>query len=331
VKTLAEVKSVYGEYLVTRDRQPYVMDGIVVKVDDLELRRQLGDGARAPFWAAAWKFPPATARTAVRKIRWTTGRTGRRTPVAEVVPVQLGGSRIARVSLHSEGEVARLGISAGDEVVVGLVGDVVPQVLAVAQRQGRDHQPGAVSAIQPEQSVDGCLEDVPGCRDQFVARLVHFVSKEGLDIPGLGRRRLRMLVEAGMIRDLSSVFRLREETLAAVPGFGPKRARQLISAIGAAARPEPFRLLTALGIPGVGKVTAVRLAKQYPSLEGLLAAEERDVGANGRKATPARAVRTFFRSPGGGKLLEQLRDSGILDTSGGSRRKSLPKARYLSR
>jgi DNA ligase (NAD+) len=312
VKTLDEVKSVYGEYLVNRDRQPFAMDGIVVKVDDLSLRRRLGEGARAPFWAAAWKFPPATARTSVRKIVWTTGRTGRRTPVAEVAPVRLGGTSIRRVSLHNAAEVVRLGIAAGDEVVIGLVGDVVPQVLAVPQHQVPARELDAAAAIQAVQPIDACLEDAPGCRDRFVSRLAYFVSKEGLNIAGLGHRRLRMLVEAGAVRDLPSLFRLKKESLAAVSGFGEKRSQSIAAAIVAAARPEPFRLVAALGIPGVGKVASRRLAKEFVSLDALLSLEEEDMRPSGRDADGARRVRIFFSSPAGRNLLEQFREMGML-------------------
>jgi DNA ligase (NAD+) len=135
--SLQEVKGMYRDYLASRERQPFAMDGIVVKVDNLELRRRLGEGARAPYWAAAWKFPPATAETEVRAIHWQVGRTGRRTPVAEVVPLLLGGVRISRISLHNASEITRLDIAPGDQVVVGLIGDVIPHVLTVVGRVPR--------------------------------------------------------------------------------------------------------------------------------------------------------------------------------------------------
>jgi DNA ligase (NAD+) len=313
VKTLAEVSAVYLAYLVNRDRQPFAMDGIVVKIDDLALRRRLGEGARAPFWAAAWKFPPATALTVVRSIRWSIGRTGRRTPVAEVAPVLLGGVRVGRVSLHNAGEVARLGITAGDQVVVGLVGDVIPQVLEVVKRSPGAHDSGAVPVNTPTPAVDACLSDGPDCREQFLARLVHFVAKPGLNITGLGRGRLQMLIEAGLVYDLPSLFRLQAEAVATVPGFGEKKARQLTAAILAAGRPEPFRLVVALGIPGVGKANAGRLAQRFPSLGALLAAEKEQLSAiSGVDKGAAQKIRRFFHSPGGRELLEKFRKLGML-------------------
>lgn len=266
VRTFAEVQAVYRAYQAHRAQQPFAMDGIVVKVDDLQLRQRLGIGGRAPFWAAAWKFQPDTALTRVAGISWTVGRTGRRTPVAELVPVRLGGVLVSRVSLHNNAEIARLGIAVGDQVVVGLEGDVIPQLLEVAGRKPRDSGSGAAPRQAPEPALDACLHDSPVCRNQFVARAAYFTSKSGLDIAGLGRSRLQKLIEAGLVNDLPSLFLLKAEAVAAVPGFSEKMARSLTASIGAAGHPEPFRTVTALGIPGVGPKSVQHLAgRQGPS------------------------------------------------------------------
>lgn len=310
---LEEVRGVYRNYLANRDRQPFAMDGIVVKVDDLSLRRRLGEGSRAPFWAAAWKFPPATAETEVRAIHWQVGRTGRRTPVAEVVPVLLGGVRVNRISLHNASEVKRLDIATGDHVVVGLIGDVIPQVLAVVERVSREANADVIPEHLPPAAIDTCLRDGPGCTEQFLARLVHFVSKPGMNIAGFGRGRLRMLIEAGLVHNLPSLFRLQEEAVAAVPGFGDITARKLTAAIRAVDRSDHFRLIVAIGIPGVGKAGAGRLAKQFSSLGTLLEAKDEqlnDLPGSDRKA--AKTVRSFFQSSDGRELLEQFRELGML-------------------
>jgi len=289
------------------------MDGIVVKVDDLELRRRLGEGARAPFWAAAWKFPPATAETEVRTIHWQVGRTGRRTPVAEVVPVLLGGVRVSRISLHNASAVARLDIAEGDRVMIGLIGDVIPQVLAVVGRVSREDNADAVPTKLPAAVIDACLRNGPGCTEQFLSRLVHFVSKTGLNIAGFGRGRLRLLIEAGLVHDLPAIFRLQEEAIAAVPGFGDITARKLTGAICAVDRSDHFRLVVAIGIPGVGKAGAGRLAEHFTSLGALLEAKDeqlRVMPGSDRKA--AKIVRSFFQSSGGRELLEKFRGLGIL-------------------
>jgi len=133
VVDLDGVRAVYRALLVNRQKLPFAADGIVVKVGDLALRQRLGAGSREPRWAAAWKFPPATAVTVVREIRWQTGRTGRRTPVALLEPVNIGGIRVSRVSLYAQSEVERLGIAAGDQVVIALVGDVIPRIIAAVK------------------------------------------------------------------------------------------------------------------------------------------------------------------------------------------------------
>ncbi|RQW82513.1 MAG: hypothetical protein EHM79_18195, partial [Geobacter sp.] len=278
-----------------------------------DLRRRLGEGARAPFWAAAWKFPPATAETEVRAIHWQVGRTGRRTPVAEVVPVLLGGVRISRISLHNAAELERLDIAEGDHVVVGLIGDVIPQVLAVVGRVSREDTADAVPTKLPAAAIDACLRDGPGCTEQFLARLVHFVSKPGMNIAGFGRGRLRMLIEAGLVHDLTSIFRLQEEAIAAVPGFGDITARKLTGAIRAVDRSDHFRLVVAIGIPGVGKAGAGRLAKQFTSLDTLLEAKDEQLNVMpGKDRKTAKTVRNFFQSSGGRELLEKFRGLGML-------------------
>lgn len=313
VRSFAEVQAVYHTYLSSREQQPFAMDGIVVKVDDLSLRQQLGEGGRAPFWAAAWKFPPQSARTRVLDILWTVGRTGRRTPIAEVVPVDLGGVRVSRVSLNNEAEVARLNIAAGDQVVIALVGDVIPQVQEVVERAARNPDSGAATVPMPGPTPDACLHDTPVCRNQFLARAAYFTSKSGFHIAGLGRKRLQKLVEAGLVDDLPSLFLLKAEQVATVPGFAKGSAHRLTAAIRAAAHPDAFRVVAALGIPGVGLKTAQHLAHQFASLDALLAAGQEQLTAlSATDLRAARTIRTFFNLPGAAELLMKFRKQGIL-------------------
>jgi DNA ligase (NAD+) len=318
-QSFADIQTVYRSYLAGREQQPFAMDGIVVKVDDLALRQRMGEGERSPFWAAAWKFPPESARTQVIRIIWTTGRTGRRTPVADVVPVRLAGVLVSRISLHTADEIARLNIAAGDQVVVALAGDVIPRVLEVVGRNARNAGSEAVRQEVPEQPLDACLRDSPGCRHQFLAKAVFFVSKSGLKVAGLGRKRLQMLVEAGLVVDLPSLFTLKEEDVSAVPGFGRAAAQQIVAALRAAAHPDPFKLITALGIPGVGPKTSRRLAHQFTSLDALLNSTDQHLST--LSAADIRAVlviQRFFSSPGGAELLAKFRVLGILPVRGGA-------------
>lgn len=313
VRTFSEIQVVYRDYLANREQLPFAMDGIVVKVDDLQLRQRLGVGERAPFWAAAWKFPPDTARTRVLKIVWTVGRTGRRTPVAELVPVRLGSVQVSRVSLHNNGEINRLGIAAGDQVVVALVGDVIPRVLNVVWRVPRKQGSGSEPIDSPVADLDVCLYNSPDCRGQFLARLVYFASKQGLDIKGLGKGRLQKLVESGLVTDIPSLFILEAEAVAAVPGFGTETAQRLTAAIRAASRPDSFRLVTALGIHGVGPKSIQHLSQRFTSLDNLLAARQDQLTTlSAKDGRAASAIHSFFKSPGGQELLVKLRERGIL-------------------
>lgn len=312
VKTFTEVQEEYRLYLDSRGGQPFAMDGIVVKVDDLSLRRRLGAGERAPFWAAAWKFPPETARSQILKINWTVGRTGRRTPVAEVVPVRLGGVMVSRVSLQNASGVARLDVASGDQVILALVGDVIPQVLEV-ERTARVKNSVAGPIQSPEPALDACLHDSPVCRNQFLARAVYFVSKKGIDVKGLGRKRLQKLVETGLVGDLPALFQLKAEDVAAVPGFSLKTARHLTAAFRAATPPDSFRLVTALGIRGVGPASVQQLSRQFNYLDDLLTAEEGKLAAlSARDSRTAKTLRSFFKTPGGQELLAKFRELGIL-------------------
>lgn len=311
VTTLDGVRDLYRAYLANREQLPFAVDGIVVKVDDLPLRQRMGDGSRAPFWAAAWKFPPVTARTMVRQIRWQVGRTGCRTPVAEVVPVTLGGILVRRVSLHNSKEIARLGIKAGSQVVVALVGDVIPQIIEVVERGVPEAVTGAVLVEDGVSGRNSCFRDSPGCRDRFLARAVYFTSKSGLDIAGLGRGRLNKLIEAGLIHDLPAIFRLPSAEISAASALGPKTAVKVAAAIRSLHHPPPFRTVAALGISGVGPVAAQRLALQFHTLDELLAADEQRINALPKSSGAARAVRQFLGTAEGMWMLQEFRDLGI--------------------
>jgi DNA ligase (NAD+) len=307
-QTMDEVRREYLKYLAKREKLPFAADGIVVKVDDLNLRRKLGEGARAPFWAAAWKFPPETASTVVREIRWKTGRSGRRTPVAEIEPVMLAGVRVTHVSLHNADTAARLDAAAGDRVVIAMVGDIIPQVVQV--EKAAHEALAAPIPVSAEMHPAACLTDSEGCREQFVARAVHFVSRQGLNIQGLGPKQVRKLVEAGLVRDLPSLVRLKQEEIVAVAGISEARAKRLTVALRRAERPDQFRVVAAVGIAGVGPAAVKRLAKSYRSLDSLLASGAEGDTAEGGSA--AEKVRDFFGTPEGKELLRGLREVNLL-------------------
>lgn len=310
--SLDGIREIYLEYLGRRDELPFAMDGIAVKVDDLALRERLGEGSRAPNWAAAWKFPPEMARSVVREIRWSVGRTGRRTPVAEIDPVLIGPVKVSRVSLHNQDELARRGIAPGSAVIVALAGDAVPQLVAVVGESSGEKSVSPHRKPLPSVPPDACLKDTPGCREQFLARAAHFVSRGGLDVRGLGPVRLKLLVERGMVSDLPSILRLKEDELAALSEIGSKRARQIEASLRGAARPKLSRLIAALGIPGVGEAAAHRLSERFGTLAALRSAESDALtSVPGIGKGTAEKVRAFLDSPGGGELLAELERAGV--------------------
>lgn len=312
VKSFEQVRSVYRNFLAHRRELPFSADGIVVKVDDLSLRRQVGEGSRSPFWAAAWKFPPEKAMTVLREITWQMGRAGRRIPVALVVPVDIGGIRVSKVSLHNSAEIARLGITRGSRVIVALVGDVIPRIIDVVDPRISDSRIVSIPVETTPVENDACFRDNPGCRARFLARAVYFTSKSGLDITGLGRGRLTLLIDAGLVQDLPSIVRLASERTAVASVLGSKVAAKLTGSIQSRSHPSPFRLVAAIGIPGVGPVAAQELSRRFSTLAALLSADESQISTLPKVSGAARVVREFFGKSEGKTLLKEFADLGIL-------------------
>lgn len=290
VSDLQGIQSIFDQYCHNRKSLPFAVDGLVVKVDDLGLRHKLGANAREPLWATAWKFPPSTAQTRITSILWSTGRTGRRTPVAEVDPVEIEGIRISRASLHNEAQMARLGATQGALVQISLAGDVVPVIETVLE-------PGTGNLGKTSGSPDRednvlCLQDSPSCRDQYLARIIYFTSSSGLGIRGLGKARLAQLVEAGLLPDIPSLLRLQTENLENLPGIGRNTAAKLIREIAKSRHCDSFRLLHALGIPGIGPAAIKQLSAHFDSLEEILRKEQEEVPPGVAKSVMK--VKAFF-------------------------------------
>ena len=307
--SLAEIRALFATALAERNQWPFAADGIVVKVDDLTLRRTLGDGSRAPNWAAAWKFPAATALTTVSEIVWQTGRTGRRTPVATLAPCALSGIQVEHVTLHNAAELERLDLIAGDEVMVALTGDVIPQIVAVTRRIPRPAVVTgvALAAAQP----DACYHASPHCSAQFLSRAIHFASSAGLNIAGLGRGRLQSLIEAGLVTDLPSLLTLQEEEIVRLAGFGTATASKIATALENARHPQPWRLLAALGIESIGPKTLARLQKRYATLGAVITAPPPEL-ASVIGDRPGAALTHFLASPTARPQLTAFYSLGLL-------------------
>lgn len=306
--TLDGIRKVVADALAARQSWPFAADGMVVKVDDLALRRTLGEGSREPNWAAAWKFPPATAVTTVTEIVWQTGRTGRRTPVATLAPCRLAGIEVQRVTLHNAEELAALDLIAGDEVLVALSGDVIPQIVAVTKRIPR---PAVLAdAPPPLPRIDACYILSEDCAEQFLGRAVYFVSESGLNIAGLGAGRLQGLIRAGLVKDLPSLLRLSPEEIASVDGIGEATAKKIALALQSARHPQPWRLLAALGVESVGPKALKRLQERYRTLGALVQAPETELTLLvGVKASTS--LLSFFAAEEGRRQLALFTDLGL--------------------
>ena len=308
-----------------RDELDYEIDGVVVKVDERALWRELGVVGREPRWAIAWKFAPTTATTKLHKIVWNVGRTGHLVPFAMLEPVHVGGVTVSTATLHNEEDLARKDVRPGDEVVVMRAGDVIPQVVApLIQRQEKGKRRAAkpkppakcpacdTPTVKPEDSVFTFCPNRSGCPGQSFQHVKHFVSKGAMDIDGLGEKQAMRFLQEGLIEDVADIYELNEGQLSDLEGFGEISARNLVAAIDAS-RSRPFkRVLYALGLPGVGYVTAEALADHYGSIDALHEADpERIEEVEGVGPIMAVQIAESLADEPIWALVEKLREKGV--------------------
>lgn len=274
----------YAAMMARRASLDFDIDGVVYKIDDLDLREELGEVARAPRWAIAHKFPAEEAVTTLRDVEFQVGRTGALTPVARLEPVFVGGVTVSNATLHNMDEVQRKDIHIGDRVVVRRAGDVIPEVVRALVEQ----RPDQVRAIELPLACPVCGSDIERIEGEAVARcsggvlcaaqlregLKHFASRRAMDIEGLGDKLIETLVDRELVRSAADIYRLQADTLAALPGLAQKSADNLVQAIARSRDSTLPRFLFALGIRDVGEVTAARLAEDFGSLEALMQADE---------------------------------------------------------
>ncbi len=263
-----------------REALDYEIDGVVVKVDERALWRELGVVGREPRWAIAWKFPPTTATTKMLDVVWNVGRTGHLVPFAMLEPVHVGGVTVSTATLHNEEDLARKDVRVDDEVVVMRAGDVIPQVVSpLIQRRknkrARKPKPPkkcpacGTETVKPEGAVFTICPNRAGCPGQSFQHVKHFVSKGAMDIDGLGEKQAMRFLEEGLIADVADIYELTEGRLLEMDRFAETSARNLVAAIDGSRR-RPFkRVLYALGLPGVGYVTAEALADHFGSIDAL--------------------------------------------------------------
>lgn len=304
-----------------RDELPYEIDGVVFKVDSLTLQQALGTRSRSPRWAIAYKFAPKQAVTRIREIAVQVGRTGALTPVALLDPVQVAGVEVSRASLHNPDEVARKDARAGDWVVVQRAGDVIPEIVEVLkERRSGGEKPfemptqcpicgSAVVRLQDE-VVPRCVGLV--CPAKLKESIVHFASKRGMDIEGLGDKMVNQLVERGVVKDVGDLYFLTKDDLLKLDRLADKSATNLITALERSKEATLPRLLYALGIRHVGEHVADVLARVYPGWQELQCAtydELQSIHEIGPRI--AQSLVTFFQDTGNQAVLEKLQRGGL--------------------
>ena len=315
VETIDEAQALHEEFLAKRDDLPFEIDGIVLKLDDLAARDEVGATSRHPRWAFAWKFPPRAEVTRILSIVPSVGRTGVVTPVALMRPVEIGGVTVSRASLHNREEVARKDVREGDLVRVQRAGDVIPQVVERIEEEDRERgaefrMPETCPSCGTELEERGPFTVCPnsfGCPAQLVGRIQHFGSRQALDIEGLGEETAKLLVERGLVGVVPDLFDLRPEQLTPLEGFAETSASNLVNAIDAARTTELSRFLHGLGIPEVGVAVARDLAAHFGSMEALReAGEETLQEVPGVGPVMAGRIVEFFAEPHNAENLDRL-------------------------
>ena len=316
-----EVKAYYQTILSQREKLPYEIDGIVIKVNAFNLQEKMGELSRSPRWAIAWKFPAQQEHTRIKDIVVSVGRTGALTPVALLEPVRVGGVEVSRASLHNEDEIKKKDIRIGDTIIVQRAGDVIPEVVKVvaSKRTGRERTftmpslcPVCGSGVErPEgEAIHRCTG--MGCPAQIKENLVHFASKGAMGIDGIGHKYLEQMVDKGIIKDQADLYFLTKQDLMKMERMGDKLADNMLKAVDQSRTPSLARLIYALGIRNVGTHLADVLAKNFGSIENLANQSKEDL-TRIHEIGPivAESIENFFHNPKNLKILEKLKKGGV--------------------
>jgi DNA ligase (NAD+) len=321
-RSIEDVKTYYTNWQGKRDALPYEIDGIVVKVDETALQAELGFTSKAPRWAIAFKYPARQGMTTLREIRFQVGRTGTLTPVAVLEPVQVGGVTVSRSTLHNMDEIARLGVAAGDHVLVERAGDVIPHIVKVVT-PGKERQPvhvpekcpqcGTRIHKAPDEVAYRCVN--VACPARQRESLIHFAGRHAMNIDGLGQKIVDQLVEKGLVKDFADLYHLKLTDVAALERRAEKSAQNLLDEIEASKKNDLARLIYAFGMRFVGERTAELLAQHFGSMEALAEASEAELMAVeevGPKV--AASIAEFFSERANRKVIERLRAAGVNPT-----------------
>lgn len=298
----------------------YELDGVVIKVNSLDLQARLGVITRSPRWAVAYKFAPRQESTTVRRITVGVGRTGALTPVAVLEPVEVGGVTIEHATLHNQDEVDRKDVREGDTVIIQRAGDVIPEVVCTVKEKRPcgsrpfkmpDKCPECGSKIEKDGAIHFCTGGL-SCPAQLKRTIAHFASKRAMDIEGLGGSHVEQFVDAGLVKDVADIYFLTKDGVSALARWGEKSAQNLVSAIERSKHPALDKLIYALGIHGVGEHTAKVLATEFGNLPALMRADEaalqkiHEIGPE-----TAHSVVDFFTGARNAAVIEKLKKAGV--------------------
>ena len=316
-----EVKKAINKIGEDREQLTFGIDGAVVKVDNLKLRTILGTTSKVPKWAIAYKYPPEQKETILKDIEFQVGRTGVITPLAILEPVRVAGSLISKTTLHNEDFVKEKGLKIGDRVIIQKAGDVIPEIVraVVEKRDGTEkefvmptHCPvcGAETVREEGESAVRCTGIE--CPAKLYRNLVHFVSREAMNIDGLGENIIGILLEKKMISNIADIYDLKFEDIASLKKNGKKFAQNLIDSINISKQNDLYRLITALGIRHVGVKAAKVLAKTYENMDNLSNASIEDLSQVDEVGTiVANSINEFFSQEQTKDLLKRLKDAGV--------------------
>ncbi len=322
VSSMAEVWEFIQQWEARRDSLPYEIDGIVVKVDRTALQDELGFTGKAPRWAIAYKYAARGGITKLENVRWQVGRTGKLTPVAELVPVSIGGTTVRNATLHNMDEIQRLGVKIGDWVRVERGGDVIPKVVEVDK--DKDHPRGKVDIDVPDKcpvcgtkvmrtegEVDyRCVN--ANCPAKLQGTILHFASRGVMNIDGMGEALVTQLAERGLVKNVADIYKLTKENLLSLDRMGEKSAQNILDEIEGSKKLPLDRVIYGLGIRFVGERTAQFLAEHFGSMEELEKASVEEL-QNVDEVGPriAESIAEFFSIPANRKLVERLREAKL--------------------
>ena len=319
-ETIDEIWDFIQEVGQKRDNLPYDIDGVVIKVNDLASQEELGFTVKAPKWAVAYKFPAEEKEAQLLSVDWTVGRTGVVTPTANLTPVQLAGTTVSRATLHNVDYIAEKDIRKDDTVIVYKAGDIIPAVLRVVESKRISEEKLDIPTNCPSCDSDllhfedevalRCIN--PRCPAQIMEGLIHFASRDAMNITGLGPSIVEKLFAANLVKDVADIYRLQEEDFLLLEGVKEKSAAKLYQAIQASKENSAEKLLFGLGIRHVGSKASQLLLQHFHSIENLAQADPEEVASiESLGGVIAKSLQTYFATEGSEILLRELKEAGV--------------------